>query len=309
MLPPTDPPASWPVPQLPGGQPEAARAAAQAYDQLAGRARSAAGAVATVRLLCDGDQGQAAVAFRRVLDELETQHRDLARFADLAAAALRRYADRLAAAHAAHRFSLHRLLATGAVLAVTAGAMYVTLGAATPLAAAAVETELAAAGAAAGAAASATSTAAAEVTALSRLFTGIRGLLSFSRAQVAWTEFSLGSQAARRELEGCPLLSGLGWHDLAVTALSAGFGAGGAAATRLALAGRGGAALGTAVTGLGAGAAGAIPPTADGWRRTGSVPWGTFVDSTAVGATGSVAGEVGTAGLERLGEHWRHPLP
>jgi hypothetical protein len=312
MLPAADTELRWPVPQLPHGGPEAARKLADAYDRIAESMRAAAGAVGTVRLLCDADRGPAAASLEHVLTELEQQHRTVADIATESARALRREADRLAAAHEAHRLSLSRILKLGAVVVVTGAAAYVNLGAATPIAAAAVEEELAAASAAAGAAAAAGASGAAEAATLARLFATARGLVTFTRPQIALAEVTTGIQTVCREYSSHHLLPDLSLHTLVITGLGFGFSAAGGKIAQIALGGRGGTFVRAVVPTAGSSTAGALPDAADKWRQTGRFSFTGFAESAAKNSGGSVLGVFGLAGLQHV-EKWkvrrRRPSP
>jgi uncharacterized protein YukE len=135
-------------------------------------------------------------ALRSAADELDTYSRQLAR------------------SHHHHRFSLHKLLAVGAIVAVSAVAIVVTVGAAGVIEAAAATAAVEGATEAAGAAVAADAGAASGVDLSLSGLTGMRPLLTFAVPHLVQSEWAAGAMATYDELT----IVRLRWRGLAETA-------------------------------------------------------------------------------------------
>lgn len=124
------------------------------------------------------------------------------------------YADRLEHAQHHHGFSLHKLVAIGAVVAVSAAAVVVTMGAAGAVEAAAAGAAVAEATEAAGTAAAAATAAAAGLADSLDLMASLRPLLSFVLPQLTQVEWSAAAVAAYDEAT----TGRLDWHEIGISA-------------------------------------------------------------------------------------------
>jgi hypothetical protein len=257
-------------------------------ERLAEVLRCTAVTVSGLRQLCGGNAGRAAEAINHTLDLLQREHQITAGNLDQSVQTMRRLADEMDEAQRRHHFSLLGMVKAGGLIVATGAVVWVTLGTATPAAVAVVEAELAVAEAAAAAATAASESAAAECSLLTRAFASVRGLASFSRAQLAYGEVWMGVQSVRSEALDNRLLPSASPRALALDAAGFFTGAGAGKLATLALAGRTGlittAAAATAASALG----GAAPETADDWQRTGSFPARSFMWNAAKGASSSV---------------------
>ena len=166
------PPSAYPhpitLPVAPHGDPDAARALATAYRELADRLDATAHRVEDITLdLSSRWHGAGATALKVPSHTVATNIRTLSAAARETATHLDDYAAALHKAQHHHRWSLTKIVAIGAVVAVTAVAITITVGAAAPVGTvAALEVGEAIAGAEA-AAAGATAAEAAATTAMS----------------------------------------------------------------------------------------------------------------------------------------------
>jgi hypothetical protein len=312
MLPPdTDAPASWPVPQLPSGGPEAAREVAATCERLAVVLRSTAATVAATRQLCASTTGQTGTEIAHKLDELKAKHEITAGNLERSSQAMRRLADELEAAQHRHHSALKKMLMLGATVAIGAGVMWVTAGSAAPVVATALGAEAAAAEAAAAAAAAAAESAAAECSALARAFASVRGLASVSRTQIVYAEAWVTTQSVRSQIMDDRLWPSTSAADLAMDAAGIFVGGGAGKLAGLALAGRAGTAVTTVVTTGASAAGGAVPQTAYDWYRTGSFRASSFAWDAVQGAGSSVISDSGKK-LVTTFDKWKavhHPRP
>lgn len=188
------------VPKV-SGDAEAAFRLAVAYQDLADAVQSAHRGVA----LIIGDlsrswRGEAHQAINGPVEAFLRNSAMLVRVLEQAAGVFDTYGKQLAKAHEHHGFSMHKLLAVGAIAAVSATAIVVTVGAA-----AAVEAGAAAA-AVGGATDAAASAASADVIAAGALdialdaLPALRPLLSFVLPQLLQVEWVTGSMAVYEEI-------------------------------------------------------------------------------------------------------------
>jgi uncharacterized protein YukE len=148
-----------------------------------------------------------------------------------AAAAYETYARQLERAHADHGFSMHKLLAVGAIVAVSTTAIVVTVGAAGVVEAAAASAAVGGASEAAGSALIADAVAASALDSALEALPALRPLLSFVLPHLLQAEWATGAMAVYDE----STTGRLRWHALAETGALA-FVASGAASKTKALA-------------------------------------------------------------------------
>jgi uncharacterized protein YukE len=148
----------------------------------------------------------------------------LAAALDQAAAELDGYGHKLALAHHHHGWSLHKVLAVGAIVAVSTVAIVVTVGAASVVEAAAAGAAVDAATEAAGAAAVADTAAAGGLDSALEALASLRPLLAFVVPHLVDAEWSAGAMATYDEAT----TGHVQWRGVAETAATAFLAAGGA---------------------------------------------------------------------------------
>lgn len=196
------------------GEPAAVYRLADAYRDLAGAVEAAHRRAGFV--LADLSRGWRGVG-RRALDEpAEAFARSATTLVHAlrdAAAELDAYGRQLATAQHHHGFSLHKLLAVGAVVAVSAAAIVVTVGAAGVVEAAAATAAVGAATEAAGAATAADLAAAGGIDEALGGVTSLRPLLAFVVPHLVQVEWAVGAMATWDELTS----GRLDWRGIAET--------------------------------------------------------------------------------------------
>ena len=164
----------------PSGDPDAARRLATAYDELAAAVRDEARRiVAALTRLESQWRGLAARASDGPEQVLTADATRVSRALDGTADDLRHYAHRLAKAHEHHGWSIGKLVALGATVAVGVAAIVVTVGAAAPAEAAAAAAAVEGAEAAATAAGAASEGAAGALGTWRAALSGVRPLMPF----------------------------------------------------------------------------------------------------------------------------------
>lgn len=169
--------------------------------------------------------GPAAQSIEVPVEEFLRNAATLVRVLDEVASAYAEYSRRLEAAHAAHRWSMHKILKVGAVAAVSATAVVVTVGAAGVVEAAAAGAAVGGASEAAEAGLLADTMAAAAVDSALGALPSLRPLLSFVLPHLLQAEWVAGATATWDEAT----TNHLRWRALAETAALA-FAAAGTAA-------------------------------------------------------------------------------
>ena len=194
-------PAQVYVVRRPSGDPQAARRLAQAYDDLADTvAAQTATAAHVLTALAPAWHGAGATAATVPATTVHDDGARVARALQEAAKELRRYAHRLQHAHDHHGWSLGRLVAMGALVAVGAAAVVVTVAAAAPAEAAAVAAVVEGADAAGVAAGEAGADAAGGLLSASRLLATLRPLAPFLVPHLLSSAASVGFDAASQLL-------------------------------------------------------------------------------------------------------------
>jgi hypothetical protein len=138
-------------------------------------------------------------AYRALEDPLQVFLRNAASLVtalEAAASAYHSYGQQLARAHEHHHFSMHKLLAVGAVVAVSATAIVVTVGAAGAVEAAAASAAVSGASEAASSGLMADAVAGASLDAALGDLPSLRPLLAFALPHLIQTEWAAGSMAA-----------------------------------------------------------------------------------------------------------------
>jgi hypothetical protein len=221
------------VPKV-SGDAKAAFRLAVAYQDLADAVRTAHHRVAAI---VDGLSGWHGEGRRAIDGPVEAFLRNAALLAtalDRAAAVYDSYGQRLAKAHEHHGLSMHKLLKVGAIAAVSATAIVVTVGAAGVVEAGVAAAAVGGAAEAAGTAASADLVAAGALDAALEALPALRPLLAFILPQLVQAEWAIGSMAVYDELT----TDQLRWRALAQTGAVA-FVASGAATAAVPLVGGG----------------------------------------------------------------------
>jgi uncharacterized protein YukE len=211
------PPVRYTVPTI-RADPDAVYRLATAYSELAEAVRVARGKVSHV--VSDLATAWSGTGQRSIDGPLETflaNAGSLAAALDQAADELEAYARQLATAHHHHRFSLHKLLVIGAITAVSATAIVVTVGAAGVVEAAAATAAVSGATEAAGAATAADVAAAGGLDVALDGLGGLRPLLGFVLPHLVQVEWSTGGMAVYDELTA----GRLNWRAIAETGATA----------------------------------------------------------------------------------------
>jgi uncharacterized protein YukE len=207
------PPQRYSVPTI-NGDPDAAYRLATAFRELADAVRTAQQRVA---LIIGGLSGSwRGLAHEGVTAPTEAFVRNaalLARVLDEAADEIDAYGRQLAAARHHHGFSFHKLLKVGAVVAVSATAVVVTVGAAGVVEAAAATAAVSGATAAAETATAADVAAATGLETVVDSLSGMRPLLAFVLPHLVQLEWTAGAMAAWDEAT----LGRMRWRAVAET--------------------------------------------------------------------------------------------
>jgi uncharacterized protein YukE len=225
-------PICYTVPKV-KGDPDAAYRLATAYRDLAGSLSVEHGrATSVIGELARGWRGTGEGGIDAPVQAFRRDATRLAHLLSSTAGELDTYGKQLETAHHHHGFSLHKLVAIGAIVVVSATAIVITLGAAGVLEAAAAAAAVGTATEAAGAAAAADVAAATGVDSALEGMSALRPLLTFVVPHLVQVEWAAGGTALWDELS----VGKLNWREISENGALA-FVASGAATKATALAG------------------------------------------------------------------------